>query len=301
MVCVFLMDIAVGKILDSFIVDIPRGNETGLTEYAVKSVKDEVVVIGSSRGRHHYVTSILEDSLNMSAYNVSLENQFVSYQSCAIDAILNRYSPKLIIWEFGTDCLFSEHIDPVHKLHPYFHYSPMIKKTIIKKEGEAMRLKLMSNLYRYNNVALNIFIRHFTSNSSKEDKLKGYSPLKKELEGEDTIIDEKEMIGGTLDSVRIETFISTLEKIKQKGVNVVITDSPEYFRKNKKQDPRSEQTLKRLCQEYGITYLDNRFIEQFQHSPQFFHNRNHLNDKGAHEYTKYFTKQILNLFPEWSH
>lgn len=294
---VAVIDFALGKYLDNMD-PLPAKNETGLTDFTLKTVSDDVLVFGSSRGRHHYITSILEDSLNMTAYNVSRDGYFSSYQSCAISTILNRYTPKLIIWETKFSGFFKTVKDPVKALHPYYHQNDFIHQTILKEEGSTTKFKMLSNLYRYNNIAFIMLARHFTSNGEINDELKGYLPLNIKMEGEDTILKKDEIINDTLDPIRVEIFKNTLELIKQKGIKVIVVDSPIYAKENQERNTLSEQTVMRLCQEYGIPCVDNRYMESFQQSPELFMDNTHLNDDGAKIYTNYFIKQIKTLYPD---
>ncbi len=291
-----VIDFVFGKYFDNMDT-IPARFEIGLTDYTMKSVSDDILIFGSSRGRHHYVPSMLEDSLKMSTYNVGRDGYFLSYQCCAIDAVMKRYTPKLIIWEMNTNGLLKEQSDPITALHPYYYQYDMMRETILKKEGEITKYKMHSNIYRYNNVAFIMFIRHILSNEPVKDDMKGYTPLHITIKGNDTIIQKEKLIVDTLDAFKVEIFKKTLEKIKQKNINVLIVDSPIYTIENPERNKLSEQLVKSLCQENDIPYLDYRYMEFFQQSPQLFKDILHLNHDGAIIYTDTIIKKIREYFP----
>ena len=70
-----------------------------LTPFTVEKVDADVVVIGSSKASHHYVPQMLEDSLGLTAYNCGQGGCFFLYQNCIINMILDRYTPKMILWD----------------------------------------------------------------------------------------------------------------------------------------------------------------------------------------------------------
>lgn len=80
---------------------ISNQGDTGKTYFSLYDVESPVVVVGSSRASHHYVTKIIEDTLGVPAYNVARDGCFFSYNCCVVNSILDRYSPKMIIWEMA--------------------------------------------------------------------------------------------------------------------------------------------------------------------------------------------------------
>ena len=98
LVSVAVVDVAVGKVMDWMLPQISNQGDTGKTYYSLNDVNTPVVIVGSSRAAHHYVTEMIEDSLHMPSYNVARDGCFFSYNCCVINSILDRYTPKLIIW-----------------------------------------------------------------------------------------------------------------------------------------------------------------------------------------------------------
>ena len=90
---VAVVDVAVGKAMDWMIPQISNQGDTGKTYYSLNDVNTPVVIVGSSRAAHHYVTEMIEDSLHMPAYNVARDGCFFSYNCSVINSILDRYTP----------------------------------------------------------------------------------------------------------------------------------------------------------------------------------------------------------------
>ena len=118
LVSVAVVDVAVGKVMDWMLPQISNQGDTGKTYYSMNDVNTPVVIVGSSRAAHHYVTEMIEDSLKMPAYNLGRDGCFFSYNCCIINSILDRYTPKLIIWECDNESLYKENPDQLEDLYP---------------------------------------------------------------------------------------------------------------------------------------------------------------------------------------
>ena len=63
---VVAIDITIGKVMDRMLPKISNQGDTGKTYYSLNDVNTPVIIVGSSRAAHHYVTNMIEDSLRMS-------------------------------------------------------------------------------------------------------------------------------------------------------------------------------------------------------------------------------------------
>ena len=118
LVLVFAIDRILGILLDNMLPQISNQGDSGKTYFSLYEVKTPIVIVGSSRAAHHYVTEMIEDSLKSPAYNVARDGCFFSYNCCVINSILDRYTPELIIWEIGTEYLYDGVNDPMESLYP---------------------------------------------------------------------------------------------------------------------------------------------------------------------------------------
>ena len=88
---VITLDFTFGKIMDWMLPQISNQGDIGKTYFALNDVETPVVIVGSSRASHHYVTQMIEDSLGMPAYNIGRDGCFYSYNCCVINSIMDRY------------------------------------------------------------------------------------------------------------------------------------------------------------------------------------------------------------------
>ena len=287
---VVIVDVAVGKVMDWMIPQISNQGDTGKTYYSLNDINTPVVIVGSSRAAHHYVTAMIEDSLHMPAYNVARDGCFFSYNCCVINSILDRYTPELIIWENGTEYLYDDMDDPLESLYPYYDSNTWVNKTIREELPFTEYARLNSHIYQYNSIVHRIVLRYRGRSTFVDETIKGYLPLKpKTLRNELKLMPEN-ISSKVLSDTKVERFRKILERAKEKGVKMIVVDSP----KCKKRDKNNLSAVKMqdLCQQYEAIYLDNSQLTYFLEHPELFNDATHLNDDGAKIYTELFLRQI---------
>ena len=57
-------------------------------QYILNESKDDIIILGSSRVSHHYIPSILTDSLGMSCYNAGSEGMCIYYHYAMLAAMI---------------------------------------------------------------------------------------------------------------------------------------------------------------------------------------------------------------------
>ena len=290
LISVAIVDSAIGKVMDWMLPKISNQGDTGKTYFSLYDVESPIVVVGSSRASHHYVTQIIEDTLGMSAYNVARDGCFFSYNCCVVNSILDRYSPELIIWENGTEYLFNGFDDPLENLYPYYKRNKWVTSAIQEELPWTEYVRLSSRIYQYNSVMHRILMRYLRRNAFYDETEKGYMPLqpkllKKALELKPTECEYKE-----LSSTKIERFRATLSRAQEKGVKVVVVDSPMYRLCDVNNESAVE--MRKICRMYGTLFLNNSQLPEFINHPEYFNDATHMNSIGSIPYTKYVLRQI---------
>lgn len=293
LVSVAVVDVAVGKVMDWMIPKISNQGDTGKTYYSLNDVNTPVVIVGSSRAAHHYVTEMIEDSLHMPAYNVARDGCFFSYNSCVINSILDRYTPELIIWENGTDYLYDDISDPLESVYPYYDSNLWVNKTIKEERPFTEYARLNSRIYQYNSIVHRVLSRCFGRNSFVDETIKGYQPLKPKTLKKALGLSPENISSKVLSDTKVERFRRTLERAKEQGVRLIVVDSP-MFKKRDKNNLSAVQ-MKEICQQYKVTFIDNSQLTYFLEHPELFNDATHMNDDGAKIYTELFLRQIKTL------
>ena len=75
------------------------GGGTGAEYYVCKEGSEDVLVMGSSRASHHYVSRILADSLGMTCYNGGQDGNGIVMQYGRWKMISKRHVPKVLIYD----------------------------------------------------------------------------------------------------------------------------------------------------------------------------------------------------------
>lgn len=290
LISVAIVDSAIGKVMDWMLPKISNQGDTGKTYFSLYDVESPIVIVGSSRASHHYVTQIIEDTLGMSAYNVARDGCFFSYNCCVVNSILDRYSPELIIWENGTDYLFNGFDDPLENLYPYYKRNKWVTSAIREELPWTEYVRLSSRIYQYNSVMHRILMRYLRRNAFYDETEKGYMPLqpkslKKALELKPIACNYTE-----LSRTKIERFRATLSRAQEKGVKVVVVDSPMYRLCDVNNESAVE--MRKICKMYGTLFLNNSQVPEFINHPEYFNDATHMNSIGSIPYTKYVLRQI---------
>ena len=291
LVAVVVLDWAIGKAMDAMLPQISNQGDTGKTYFALNDVNTPVVIVGSSRAAHHYVTQMVEDSLGMPAYNVGRDGCFFNYNCCVINSILDRYSPSLIIWETGKDSLFGEGTDGLTNLYPYYHKNEWVTSVIKSELPWTERVRLTSKVYRYNSVIHRIVMRYLGRNSFVDGTEKGYLPLSPKNPLKPLELCSESWEQEEVNEAKVERYRSILNRAQEKGVMMIVVDSPKF--KESSGPCASADVMKSLCEEYGARFFDNTQMPYFLERPELFNDAPHLNSTGAEAYTEMFLEEIV--------
>lgn len=286
--CFLILDIAIWLWLDHVRHNLPMdGERTAKAEYVINKVNTDIVIIGSSRAQAHYDTYVFRDSFpNLSIFNCGGDGQKFWYCEIVTNCILNRYSPKLIIWDFNLNDL--EPLDEnLSLLYPYFKENNYIRNRLLEHDP-LLKYKLWLNTYRYNGSGSRILTASRLPKDFGKDRLgySGHKPLK-------TI----SMVFGDLhynyiapDSNKVEQLEQTIRKAQEKGVKLVFTISPVV---NKITGENSTiEILRGLCSKYNIPLIDDSQLDGFVGNPNQGYDSNHLNSEAAALFTRTLISQI---------
>ena len=291
---VIVLDIAAGKVLNRMLPQVSPQTAIGKTYFALNEVNTPVVIVGSSRASHHYISQMIEDSLGKDTYNVGRDGCFFSDNICVINSILDRYCPEIIIWELSSSSLYESNDDPLDNLYPYYNENLWITEMINLKEDRTIRLCLESHLYKNNSKILRICMRLLT-NSGELDPDKGYEPLipRNWIAASKTDTSTQE---NKIDLLKMKMLKNIVERAKKEGAELIVVDSPIYSERCNIESLPNNNPIQEILSENDIRYLDNRYIDKFVLHSEYFNDRTHLNSVGAEVYTTYFLEEIKNLY-----
>lgn len=266
----------------------------GLKEpFIIEKVDAEVLIIGSSKASRHYVASLLSDSLGISVYNCGQDGCFFLYQNCILNMVLDRYHPKMILWDIQPN-LFDGSTDNakeyqnVRNFSPYYHEGNQWVVSYVKSQSKNTWMKMQSEMFGYNSKLLNYLFPLFSS-SSKETF--GYIPLPNygysfpKLE-KDAIVEHYVRATDKLDLLS-----STIERCNTLGIQLKLFISPEYRIKSEAYQSEARD-IKKVASSLGVDCYDYSSFPLFMNDSTLFKDVSHLNDKGARLYTNLVLSKI---------
>ena len=261
-----------------------KGGETANRYYIFNKSSENLLLMGSSRMKHHYVTKIFADSLNMTAYNCGQDGNGIILTYGMYKMISNRYSPHYIIYDVAVSDMYT---DDVIKYLSYLKiYSDNnIISSYIKEISFAEWLKSRSNLFRYNTECVRMLADFLIG--TKNHNL-GYSPHYKTMDYEPYIKAKKET---ELDSVKLHYIKEFICSSKENNIKIIFAISPSY---NKFYKSSVYSPIKRICANYNIPLIDFSEDPDFS-SKKYFMDPTHLNNAGAELYSKKLISRLKQL------
>lgn len=292
---VVVVDKSMGFMMDYLLRSVPVTQDMGKGQFARNEVKTDLVVVGSSRAAHHYDVNMLSDSLGLSAYNVGLDGRFYLDNCCVMHALMERYSPKIIILEIAADAMYEEATNNLEGLYHYYWNDPYVKDIVDKEEGWQTGVKLMSSLYRHNANSFKTIgygIKGLRAGKG-EDPLHGYVPIKYREKRKELELKESSAggTGLTVSQRNIGLLHGLLATAKEKNIDVYVITSPSFHSPSNRNN-KSTSAIEATCRSCGAYYWDYSSEPLFLENPRWFNDGAHLNEDGAREFSRLVAARI---------
>lgn len=261
------------------------------TTYAINSARQQLLIFGSSRATHHYVSSIFEKYSNKSAYNLGRDGRNILYSEAIFSQVLSYHKPDEVILDVTPDEFTwkagAEGRDVmVSALLPYTDH-PLICKIVEKTNKNDLFLSKMSWTYPYNSIAAQLFGNYFGVLGA-EPNIKGYEPLLGcKISKAPVLSIPKTAPAVKNDSDLVNSFKHFLELAKSNKVICHVVVSPIHYLAK----PNCIPYLKQLTEMYGYRFYDYSNLKAFT-EPSLFYDDSHLNSKGATIFSNYLANQL---------
>lgn len=260
------------------------------SSYTVEKVNSDVVIIGSSTATHHYIPSMIESETHLSTYNCGQDGCFFLYSACEINTILERYHPKVIVWDINPHSLLDtdngDEYQNMRYLSYYYNNDTVIRNYVDNKES---RIKYLYELngYKYNSHFIYTFYPLVHTSNTQQ----GYIPLDV---SERTVFCKTDVFwNGNWVNDEITELKSTIKNCQANGVELIIVTSPYYA--------QYDNSVKEICNEFAnmmsdmeVEYVNLLYTEPFASDSSCFRDNAHLNTKGAEMMTDTIIK-IMNI------
>lgn len=288
-IIVIIVDIGYGMVCD-YLYSHSQGGVTKLSWQTCKEQTSDVLVMGSSRANHHYVPTILSDSLGMSVYNAGQDGNGIVLMYGYYEIIKERYLPKVIIYEVTQAFDIDEYAEDDHckrylgSLRPYHSNNGV--KGIFRRVDRSELIKNHSGLYRYNSKGLDIIKEYVTRPAFPLD---GFVPLSGEIKEGYVIKPEKG--GQKIDTLKLSFLRDFIMEVKSDNVKIILVASPKFGVKSSE----SFEPVKKIAKELEVDFIDLYSDPDFVNNRELFKEPMHLNVLGSEYYSAKFANIIKGL------
>lgn len=286
-VCFMILDFGVGRFFDWAIKQMPsEGERVAKSEYVINKVKANFIVIGSSRAEAHYDSKVIKEAFpEYSVFNCGVDGQLFYYINTSFNAIMDRYTPKVVVWDFQLKDLVDDTPENLSLLYPYYYSNDCIR-TLLDSQDNTLKLMLWNNCYRYNGTASRI-LRAMRMNESSKMGFSAHESGDKsrKIRGDDMFLKNQELIAD-----KIALLSSTIRRAKKKGIKLVLCVSPMYV--NLKGQSGTINYLRELAEQNNMIFIDDSQLDDFIRQEDYWYDGGHLNSFGAKKFTGILISQI---------
>ncbi|MDD6852229.1 MAG: hypothetical protein PUD64_08445 [Bacteroidales bacterium] len=293
---VAVLDVCTGLVVDAMLPQIDKDSKMGKSVYALYNVSGDYLIVGSSRAANHYDTPMIADSIGIDFDNLGIGGTIFADNYCIINTILDRYTPKVIVWEFSPAYLFMENDNCKVELQPFYKSNRYVHDILSYEFGADERFKMNSNIYRLNSKIQRIVMRYMVRKGEVEDPLMGYEPLTDDHKTYPQEMIAEDTSSMVLNRHRVRLFSETISKAQKQGCRMLMVYSPRY--ESKSAGDVYGKTFTAICDSLGVPFIDNSQIPEIVSRNNNFHDAIHLNETGARCYMRYFIPQLRSFLNE---
>lgn len=264
-----------------------KGGFTLRDNYICDQLETDILISGSSRCVRHYNPQIISDSLGLTCYNSGQMGNGIILNYGRFKMINERRKPSVVIYDLqpGFDLLAG---DDNHRYLTWLksHYEREGISDIFESVDETEKYKMVSQMYRYNSRLIELLTDRLHPITEARDD--GFSPLKGELDpskirrGKDKL----DKVQYTFDPLKMEYIRKMIDEAA--GCKLYFVVSPIWYG----MDTLQFQPVKEICREKGITFIDFSNNPKYVHQDKWFKDGNHMNERGADEFTRDFVKLL---------
>lgn len=264
--------------------------------YCMQESHDELLIMGSSRANHQYVTSIFEDSLGMKAYNAGSEGMCIYYQYAILSAYVQRKSfPKLVVLDVqdldiipssGATFTLDAALD---RLAPHYGQFDGVDSLFVLQNWKE-RVKQMSKTYRYNSK----LVQTIKCNYLAEPEDKGYEVVKGKLP-DDVVFENEASTETDFEPMKVEYMQKFIDLCKNNNIPLLLVYSP-IFRNGESPAMRK---IAEMAKASGVPFWD------YSNEPTIikrenFRDKMHLHDEGAHLWSEFLANMIKEKYESFN-
>lgn len=258
--------------------------------YSILHCNEDIIVLGSSRAQHHYISDSISKNTGLSCYNCGIGGQGLYFTEIQLHSILKRYTPKKIVLDIAPNVLIDVTSEvKVKLLLPYAKNDTFIYERIVANSN-IERMKMLSSIYPYNSTFFSAFSSLFYY---KKDDSKGYVAIDGSL-----MRNEKLLPSFTVNQIHTK-WMSQLNGIvalcRKANVPLVLVVSPIY--KRSLGDSTLIDIVKNYSKNHNLEFYD--YSKLYEGKYYLFKDLVHLNKRGASlfsaEFSRSFSHKLIDV------
>lgn len=262
------------------------------------NINTDIAIYGSSRAWVHIDPKILEDSLNMKAYNFGIDGhnfwlQYLRHQ----EYLEHNKQPELIILSVDIFSLAKrEDLYELNQFLPYMLWNENIINSTSSYKGFSFQDYYFPLLRYYGKMRGVNSVLKLTTNGSPQKSYRDYGYRGMEQEWNNDLAKAK-LISNKysikVDSSSVNLFEQFLLECKSNQMSVILVYTPEYIEGQNFVSNRGEvlNIYNDFSKKYNLLFLDYS-KDALSQDKEFFYNASHLNKKGAELFTKNLSQDI---------
>ena len=286
---VLIADLAFGKIC-SYLQDNAIGGMTKHYNYIAKECDEDLLIFGTSRAANHFVPSVLEDIVNIPAYNCGEPGGTIFLSYARLRMACNRYTPKVAILEIMSDYDIwpGSNQKSIKILNEYTDIEGITE--ILNDIDNENNIKRISNFYRYNTNCLTLLKDNRPNHSVPEQ---GYQKVSGKMDYEPEPKIQKILTENDWDSVKRIYLDKFRHLCDEKGIKFCIMISPYYKAES---SYNRYHLIHQYCKKHRIPILDYYAYPEICNNREYFHDPYHMNHEGATIFTQKVAAEIKRIF-----
>lgn len=283
---IFILDTACGFIF-KFLQTNSKGGSTYRMEYIANSMKDSIVIMGSSRAIHHYDSRIFIDSIGLPTFNCGLNGNGIIFNYGQYLLLKERYNPKIIIYDLyapldlGTYYPNERYLDGLRK-----YYDRRGIDSIFYSVDPNEKYKMLSQMRRYNGHFTSVLLDYIKGTTND---IFGYRPLSGEIDYDYQTPEENSKI--IYDKLKLKYFEKLISETQKNNTKLVFCISPVY----KGGSISNYEPIINLAKNNGIPIFIHYNDTSLINNKHLFKDSQHLNSRGADVYTNEIIKEIKSI------
>ena len=295
------LDQAIGFLLNRLYLRTFSGESGGLINHALRQQPD-VLVLGSSRAKHHVSPAILEARLSAKVFNAGINGQDFLYAILLLDLWERTHTPpKAILLHVDPGFLSRSEVElqTVSVFSAYYRQSERVR-SIFGLRSRYEWVKYCSSSFRFNGKVFPL-IKNLAA--VPDPHFNGYLGLKGTLTGRPLAMRKATPDVGTVPPAPWDLKVQYLRELAHycatNGVRLLLFHSPRFEEDGPALAAWSADLKSLLATCPGAEYLDlaEPCQEMISGHPELFRDGSHLNTEGSERFSALLAEEVARRLP----